>query len=134
MHGSVPPMRARGEQRASQGGAQQPDRREAHLHPALLAWLDAWRALWPPCGDEDCAALEQLVAVVARHLRRFAAAAPEDAAALRADLQARLLTLLRRHPARPVALFAALALHALDLERLRAEFVLRALFADGEAR
>jgi len=104
---------------------------EVHLHRTLLDWLTHWRTLWPPLGADDRAALEALVATISRHLLRFGAAAPEDAAALRAELQTRLLAGARQHAARPVALFAALALHALDLERLRAEFLLRALFGDG---
>jgi hypothetical protein len=102
-----------------------------HLHHTLLDWLTHWRTLWPPLGADDRAALEALVATIARHLLRFGAAAPEDAAALRAELQTRLLASARQRAVRPVALFAALALHALDLERLRAEFPLRAVFGDS---
>lgn len=99
------------------------------LHPALAAWEAQWRALWPQ-GD---AALEQLADVVRAHALRFASLSPDAAWAAREELAARLRRLLHRHPAQPAALFAGITLHALDLERLRGEFVLRARNGDGVA-
>lgn len=101
------------------------------LHPALLDWLAQWRALWPPQTADERAALDALTATVAQHLARFAVAAPDTADALRTELQTRLTAFARLHAAEPVALFALLALHALDLERLRGELLLRALFPAG---
>jgi hypothetical protein len=108
-------------------------RHTAALHPALRDWLERWRALWPPMSTDERSALEALTTTVAQHLTRFAAAAPEDAAALRSALHPRLLAFARLQAAEPVALFALLVLHALDLERLRGELLRRALFP-AEAR
>jgi hypothetical protein len=50
----------------------------------------------------------------------------DDAPVARQGLATRLIALLHRNSAHPVALFAYLALFALDLEHLRGEFVVRA--------
>lgn len=99
------------------------------LHVALAAWRDAWRARWPHCPAEERRALELLARDVERHLARFAAVPVELAHEARGALAARALRWLHRHPAQPVALFAYLLLAATDLERLRGEFAVRAVFA-----
>lgn len=108
-------------------GAVVPRRRAPTLHHALLEWERGWRALWP----QPDAGLEQLVELVRTHLLRFPALSTDETWAARESLGARLLMLLHRHPAQPAALHAGIALHALDLERLRGEFVLRARGMDG---
>ncbi|MDL1861797.1 hypothetical protein FBR04_12315 [Betaproteobacteria bacterium PRO7] len=100
----------------------------ARLHAALRAWEREWRARWPACDDEARAGLERLVAVVRAHLIRFRALAVDDAPAARQRLATDVAALLRRSAAQPAALFAYLALVALDLERLRGEIVARAAF------
>lgn len=93
------------------------------------AWLAAWRRTWPTAADEDAAALERLAAAVESHLADFSqhpAAAPDARRAL-ADTAARWF---RRLSWRPAVAFAYLLQVALDLERLRAELVLRALTAE----
>lgn len=93
------------------------------------AWLAAWRRTWPTAAAEDAAALERLAAAVESHLADFSlhpAAAPDARRAL-ADTAARGF---RRWSWRPAVAFAYLLLIALDLERLRAELVVRALTAE----
>jgi hypothetical protein len=101
--------------------------RAARLHPALQAWLRRWRTLWPACSADERANLEQLVLIIERHLLRFGTLAVEDAGAARMELASQLSNLMRRAAVEPTALFAWLALLALDLERLRGDFVTRAV-------
>lgn len=105
-----------------------PARRAARsvLPDALAGWRLHWRVLWPPQHDESRGALEELADTVGRHALHFGGLDPDDAAAARATLEHRMRLMLRRHPGAPVALFAWLALLALDLERLRGECVLHA--------
>jgi hypothetical protein len=105
----------------------------ARPHPALRAWEHRWRALWPACSAEEHASLDQLVRIIERHLVHFGSLAVEDAGDARLKLAAELTSLLRRSAAQPAALFAWLALLAIDLERLRGEFVLRAATDQGLA-
>jgi hypothetical protein len=88
-------------------------------------WLDAWRRLWPRCGDDDREALEALVRTVESHIVQFARAPADEAANLRLALKARVETLFRRHALGPAAAFDHLMLLALEAERLRAELVSR---------
>jgi len=87
-------------------------------------WIDRWPRLEPGTRER----LEALIALVARHLDTFRAARPEDAWSQRLLLRERLRLELHRHPVEPVAVFAYLGLVLLDLERLRAELLRRALF------
>ena len=96
------------------------------LHRLLAAWEAEWRRLWPPIDDEGRSLLDGVVEHVRSHLLRFPALAVDDAAGARQALGARLATAVRRSASQPAALFAYLALFAVDLERLRGEFVLRA--------
>lgn len=100
-------------------------RREA-LHPLLQAWQAQWRQCWPACDDEQRSALQRLARAVNAHLRAFAALSVEATANARAALGTRALRSLHDAPAQPAALFAYLLLVALDVERLRGEFALRA--------
>lgn len=101
------------------------------LHRAVDAWVEHWRTLWPRVSADERANLDALVRLVIRHEQDFGTVAVEDAAAARADLAARLSSLMRRAAAQPAALFAWLALLALDLERLRGEFLARAIEEAG---
>lgn len=94
----------------------------------LETWLARWRAL---CPDEPgrAAIEQQLVPLLLKHAAAFAAPSNRDGWALRRMLQARLVLLLRRAIAEPMAAFVFIALTALDAERLRAELVRRAAFA-----
>jgi hypothetical protein len=73
---------------------------------------------------------------VREHLAAFGGLPPEAAAASRERLAERVLRQLHDAAGQPAALFAYLLLVALDLERLRGEFVLRATglaLADAQA-
>lgn len=96
------------------------------LHRALAAWESEWRARWPRASSELLAGISEVGRAVRSHLLRFGAIAVDDAGASRQSLAARLATLVRRFPAQPASLFAYLGVVALDLERLRGEFVVRA--------
>lgn len=115
-HGPVEPI-ARAVRRLRAGGT---------LHRLLAAWETEWRRLWPPLDDEGRLLLDGVVEHVRSHLLRFAALPVDDTVGARQALGARLATAVRRCASQPAALFAYLALFAVDLERLRGEFVLRA--------
>ena len=97
---------------------------------ARAAWLADWQRCWPAGAGDEGEALARLAAAVEAHLDAFpqlpVAAAAEARRALARDAARRF----RRLALRPVAAFAWLLLLALDLERLRAELVLRALAAE----
>ena len=104
----------------------EPPRGASRVHRAIDAWERHWRTLWPRVNVDERANLDALVRLLVRHEQDFGTVAVDDAAAARAELAARLSSLRRRAAAQPAALFAWLALLALDLERLRGEFVARA--------
>lgn len=97
------------------------------LPAAVQAWERHWRALWPKVTGEERGNLDALAYLLRRHAVEFGRAEPTAAGESRLALAARLSALLRRSAAQPAALFAWLALLALDLERLRGVFVTRAL-------
>jgi hypothetical protein len=90
-------------------------------------WYVHWRSLWP--RGAQAAALDELATIVRGHVELLArAAARETSAPYRRALARKLTRLFRRHSASPLAVFAHLALVALDLERLRGNLVRRRLF------
>ncbi len=97
----------------------------ANLH---AAWAAQWRQRVPPLGDEDAGAMAALARVLARHRDAFAATSGSDGWALRRTLAAALELRFHRSVASPAAVFAYLALVALDAERLRGEVVRRVAF------
>ena len=101
------------------------------LHRVLEAWERHWRSLWPATSADEHANLDALVRLLVRHEQDFGSLAVDEAATARLALAARLSSLMRRAAAEPAALFAWLALLALDLEHLRAEFVARAIEEAG---
>lgn len=90
-------------------------------------WLAGWRQRWPAVGDDDGAALRRLAAAVEAHLERFRHLPPAAAWDARRALAGEAARHFRRGAGRPAAAFAWMLLLALDLERLRADLVLRAL-------
>ncbi len=111
-----------------------------HLGPDILAacsegrdpvptWQDAWRTRWPAMEDRVRRGLQALIGAADRHRAAMASAAdPGVGVAPAAALEHELVRLFRVYARTPVALFAHLGLVALDLERLRAALVQRALY------
>jgi hypothetical protein len=104
----------------------------------LDAWLDMWRASWPSGEPDSRKRIEAVVARLRMEQRALAPLAERDALAggeVWSRRRALALEFARRFRAdllTPLAVFDALLLDALELERLRAELVRRALYA-GEA-
>lgn len=112
-------------------------RRAGAAHPLLQAWQAQWEQRWPSCSEEQRSGLRLLARTVQAHLAAFAALPAEAAAASRERLAERIRRQLHDAAGQPAASFAYLLLVALDLERLRGEFVLRAAgraFVDAEIR
>ena len=111
-------------------------RRVDRLHPLLDAWQAQWQQRWPGSSDEQRSSLLLLARTVHEHLAAFATLPLESTAASRERLAERVRRQLHDAAGQPAALFAYLLLVALDLERLRGEFVLRAAelpFVEAEA-
>lgn len=89
-------------------------------------WLDEWRRRLPA----DTPLLRRLTREIESHRRRFAATGGGWAA--RRALEQRVVAIFRQGLFTPAAAFAFLVLSALELERVRAELVGRALFGAGE--
>ena len=106
------------------------------IHLMLMAWQDEWQRRWPNCTAEQRQGLSRLAATVRSHLATFGALPLSATDAAREHLAQRVRRQLHNAAAQPAALFAYLLLVALDLERLRGEFALRAAalaFVDAEA-
>lgn len=95
-------------------------------------WLGAWRERLPARLGDAGAALDALVRALLAHAAAFVQAAPSQGWSLRASLQAQLVHLLRRSALQPAIAFVHIALCALDLERLRAELLRRAIFRNWQ--
>jgi hypothetical protein len=93
----------------------------------LVLWQQTWHRLLP-AGSDSATIKRMLVPLLAAHAAGFATPTTPDGWAQRRGLTARLVSLMRRHPAEPIEAFVFLALQALELERLRAEIVGRAAF------
>ncbi|MEO8677196.1 MAG: hypothetical protein ABI569_16590 [Casimicrobiaceae bacterium] len=89
-------------------------------------WRQEWERLAPASGDRIL--LAELGRAMGAHLTAFHDSAVKDGWPLRRALAARLTMLFRKSMLEPTAVFAYLALIALDLERLRGEFLRRAAF------
>ena len=94
----------------------------------LARWADGWRSRWPPDRGGWTRDLEAFTARLAAHLSAFRQAAPADAWNLRQALRERLRLQFHQSMLAPVTVYIYLALILLDLERLRAELLRRALF------
>jgi hypothetical protein len=93
------------------------------------AWILQWRRRWPRCGRETSRNLEALTAPLAGQVEGFGRISPTATRALRKELRERLRLSLHRNTLQPSVPFVYLALMSLDLERLRAALVSRALFS-----
>jgi hypothetical protein len=98
----------------------------------VSTWAHEWRRLWPPCSRDFLAHLDGLAALIRTHVSAFPRSG-EAAWPLRRELRERLRLSFHRLSLQPAAAFNYLALLALDLERLRAALMERALFDLGEA-
>jgi hypothetical protein len=96
------------------------------LHAALAAWEREWRMRWPEESSDVIVGLDHIARMLRTHVLRFGTLSLPDASSARQSLAVRLAAQVRRAALQPSALFAYLALFALDLERLQGEFVLRA--------
>lgn len=95
--------------------------------------LAAWQADWQRTLPADARPLRQVLPLPAQWLLpRLAGSFNGRAEASTVAVQQRLRRLARRHPGSAVAVFAHLALLALELERLRGDLVVRALFNPPE--
>lgn len=93
------------------------------------AWIAQWRRRWPRCGRETSGNLEAMTALLAGHVERLRRISPEATWSLRREVRGKLQLSLHRRTLQPEVPFIYLALTALDLERLRAALVTRALFS-----
>jgi len=91
-------------------------------------WADEWRNRWPPARQGWTRDLEAFTARLVAHLSAFRHADPADAWNLRQALRERLRLQFHQSMLAPVTVHIYLALILLDLERLRAELLRRALF------
>ncbi len=96
-------------------------------------WADEWRHRWPPDRRGWKHDLEAFTARLAAHLSAFRQADPADAWNLRQALRERLRLQFHQSMPAPVTVHIYLALILLDLERLRAELLRRALFTPAPA-
>jgi len=97
------------------------------------AWYAHWRRLWPQAPAQT-AGLERLGRELLEHTRAIRQQPGTETGTQRQYLSNRLRALFRRYGFEPTAACAHIGIIALDLERLRADLVDRALFGDrGEA-
>ena len=121
-------------------GALDPDRlRRAGAGPLapapadpVMAWELEWRRRQPACKRELLRPMDDLAKLLGTHEALFRQTRPEATWGLRVELRSRLSLLFHRRLLQPAGPFIFLMLTALDLERLRAELVTRAIFAGGE--
>jgi len=99
---------------------------------AATAWKEEWIRRRPPASGKHLSHLDALAKTLDVHIAAFRSASPEAAWGLRAELRARLSLLFHRRMLQPAEPFIFLILTALDLERLRAALLGRALFASGK--
>jgi hypothetical protein len=101
-------------------------------HAVLANWLLEWRRRWPSVTAAEAAALEDLVRLAGEHrdIRLNTDLDIERLDGLVSRLQAHCTRLLRRHRQQPAAVFCHLALAGIDLWRLRAGLMRRAML-DG---
>jgi len=98
----------------------------------VSVWVDEWHRSWPPCNPATSLDLVSLEVLLMDHTKDFRRVAPASAWRLREELRKGLRLRLHRSTLQPSVPFIYLALTALDLERLRAALIGRALFADQE--
>ena len=92
------------------------------------AWLVHWHSLLSEQKPKFTHSINSLVQLLKTHVENFHHLNVSQTWNARTDLTNKLTFLFRRHPFEPVAAIVHLALVALDLERLRADIMQRAVF------
>lgn len=95
----------------------------------LADWLAEWRRRWPNVTAAEAAAIGDLAGLLAEHrdTRLYAELTPDRLDERVAHLQRQCTRLLRHRRQQPVAVFCHLALAGMDLWRLRAGLIRRAI-------
>jgi hypothetical protein len=93
----------------------------------VRAWVVGWVRRWPDDQEDETQTLRALAERVEFHLKHFAGLDAARAWEARLAFRLDMVRAFRRLAFRPGAAFVHLLLHALDLERLRGELVIRAL-------
>ncbi|MGB7932677.1 MAG: hypothetical protein WCH04_10720 [Gammaproteobacteria bacterium] len=96
--------------------------------PLYASWLEHWRALWPE-ASRLVVGLEALTRLLRRHLGALSLQSGAASVSLYETLLRELNIAFRRYSFQPAAAFAHLGLVALDVQKLRAQLLQRALFA-----
>jgi hypothetical protein len=99
-----------------------------HGEPLYASWLEHWRALWPDAA-RLVVGVEALARLLRRHIGALSLHSTADSALLHERLLRELNRAFRRYSFQPAAAFAHLGLVALDVQKLRAQLLQRALFA-----
>ncbi len=100
--------------------------------PLYAAWFEQWQRLWP-AKNRLRSGLIQLGRLIRQHIEDEQTAALPASGNLQEALARGLNSAFRRSSFKPAAACAHLGLVALDLQRLRAELVQRALFEETTA-
>ena len=101
--------------------------------PLHQAWLLHWKGLWPDGGGGAVDTLLRLEALMEAHIRLFHELPPDQTWVAREALRRQLCNRFHRWLQEPANLFVFLLLVALDLERLRGDLVIRALYPGAHA-
>jgi hypothetical protein len=99
--------------------------------PLCQTWLQCWQKLWPQL-PRLAAGLRQLGALHATLAGIELAGVTDLSGQQRADLQGAYERVFRRYPFQPAAVFAHLALVALDVQQLRGAILRRLLFDERQ--
>ena len=97
--------------------------------PPVAAWLERWQGRWPGPSSLH-GGMRYLSDLLRQQTHRPSKQSPTSTPRQRERLVQQLQGAFRRYTFQPAAACAHLGLVAVDLERLRAELVSRALFAD----
>ncbi len=99
--------------------------------PLLEGWQQRWQRLWPKMPGTMTMPLEQLAVHLQHHIDTLRPdGGSENSQRVCEVLAEKLVYQFRRHSHQPATAFLHLALVALDLQRLRAALVHRALFPE----
>jgi hypothetical protein len=96
--------------------------------PLYASWLEHWRALWPD-ASRLVVGVEALANLLRRHIGALSLYSAAASAPLLETLSRELNRAFRRYSFQPAAAFAHIGLVALEVQKLRAQLLQRALFA-----